>query len=129
SKPFICEIELKGQGGQVVRVRATVDDGAMVGVLCEEVYRREQKRLGPWRESKRRLRMANGTIIPSTGYWEEAMTFGGVEEQVAFEVFPSGGSWSFLLAKPLLERFRAVHDYETDIITLCKGEERVCVKN
>jgi hypothetical protein len=37
---------------------------------------------------------------------------------MVFEVFPSGGSWSFLFGKPLLERFAAVHDYDTDTIRI-----------
>ncbi|KAJ7352144.1 hypothetical protein DFH08DRAFT_956955 [Mycena albidolilacea] len=37
---------------------------------------------------------------------------------MVFEVFPSGGSWSFLFGKPLLECFAAVHDYGTDTIRI-----------
>jgi hypothetical protein len=38
--------------------------------------------------------------------------------RACFEVFPSGGSWSFLFGKPLLEGFGAVHDYAVDTITV-----------
>ncbi|KAJ7602166.1 hypothetical protein DFH06DRAFT_1351596 [Mycena polygramma] len=129
SKPFIQAIELKGPGGQAVQIQGTVDDGAMVGVLCEEVYKQQRDKLGPLGRSRRRLRMADGTIIPSSGCWTGQMIFGTLEEEVTVEVFPSGGSWSFLFAKPLLEQFRAVHDYETDIITLRRGEEQIHLKN
>jgi hypothetical protein len=38
-------------------------------------------------------------------------------------VFPSGGSWSFLFRKPMLERFTAIHDYGADIIKI-QGDGR-----
>ncbi len=36
----------------------------------------------------------------------------------SFEVFSSGGGWDFLFGKPLLEAFKAVHDYKTDLVRI-----------
>ena len=35
-----------------------------------------------------------------------------------FEVFNSGGSWAFLLGKPLLRRFNAKQDFEADTVEI-----------
>lgn len=39
------------------------------------------------------------------------MEWGGIYQRCAFEIFQSGGAWSFLLGKPMLARFNALHDY------------------
>ncbi|KAI0781883.1 hypothetical protein C8Q75DRAFT_696317, partial [Abortiporus biennis] len=67
--------------------------------------------LGDMRTSVRNLRMANGSIVPSTGCWIGDMVWGLVQVRGWFEVFPSGGAWTFLLGKPMLEIFCTVHDY------------------
>jgi hypothetical protein len=36
----------------------------------------------------------------------------------SFEVFDSNGAWSALFGKPLLGKFRAVHDYDTDTVKI-----------
>jgi hypothetical protein len=38
--------------------------------------------------------------------------------KAAFEVFPSGGSWSMLDSKPLLKQFKAIHDYKDDMLKI-----------
>ncbi|KAJ6484849.1 hypothetical protein C8R45DRAFT_904026, partial [Mycena sanguinolenta] len=121
SVPFICEIEVEGPRGERERIRALEDDGAMVNAMCTGLYSVVRHRIGELRQSGRTLRMANGALVPSIGYWEGYIHFGGVRVQAGFEVFPSGGSWSFLFGKPLLESFGAVHDYATDTITV-RGE-------
>jgi hypothetical protein len=73
--------------------------------------------------------MANGALVPSVGYWEGYIRFGGVRVRASFEVFPSGGSWSFLFGKPLLEAFGAVHDYATDTIMVCGEKGPTTVSN
>ncbi|RXW14873.1 hypothetical protein EST38_g10981 [Candolleomyces aberdarensis] len=45
-----------------------------------------------------------------------------------FEVFSSGGAWTVLIGKPLLEGFGAIHDYSTDTISIPKrGSKEVAV--
>ncbi|KAJ6590222.1 hypothetical protein B0H10DRAFT_2233705 [Mycena sp. CBHHK59/15] len=118
SVPFICGIEIEGPRGESVRVRALEDDGAMVSAMCTALYEKERHRIGELKHSGKTLRMANGTLIPSMGFWEGYIRFGGARVRGCFEVFPSGGSWSFLFGKPLLEEFGAVHDYKADSITV-----------
>ncbi|KAJ7115618.1 hypothetical protein C8R43DRAFT_1155206, partial [Mycena crocata] len=116
SVPFICGIEVEGPKGELERIRALEDDGAMVNAMCTTLYEVIQHRIGRLRRSGKTLRMANGTLVPSTGYWDGYIRFGGGRVRAAFEVFPSGGSWSFLFGKPLLEGFGAIHDYANDTI-------------
>ncbi|TRM66811.1 hypothetical protein BD626DRAFT_387370, partial [Schizophyllum amplum] len=102
--------------GEVVRVRALKDDGAQVAAMDTAFYEARKHRLGALKPSTKRLRMANGAVIPSGGRWEGQMRLSGVQARVSFEVFPSGGNWSFLLGKPLLEALQVVHDYATDTV-------------
>ncbi|KAK0470677.1 hypothetical protein IW261DRAFT_1294660, partial [Armillaria novae-zelandiae] len=117
-KPFMQLIMLDGPLGEVVRLPASVDDGALVGIMCARVYDRAAHRLGALRPSFKKLRMANGVLVPSRGSWEGTMTFGPAKAKVVFEVFASSGGWSFLFGKPLLEQFQAVHDYVDDTISV-----------
>ncbi|KAJ7248274.1 hypothetical protein B0H12DRAFT_986450, partial [Mycena haematopus] len=116
--PFICGIEVEGPQGELERIRALEDDGALVNAMCTALYEVIKHRIGRLQQSEKTLRMANGALVPSTGYWEGYIRFGGARVRASFEVFPSGGSWSFLFGKPLLESFRAVHDYAADTITV-----------
>ncbi|KAJ7107510.1 hypothetical protein C8R44DRAFT_591499, partial [Mycena epipterygia] len=116
--PFVCWIEIEGPRGERVRIRALVDNGALVNMMCIEMYDAVKHRIGGLRRSGRTLHMANGALVPSRGFWEGWIGFGGARVKTAFEVFPSGGSWSFLFGKPLLEQFGASHNYATDIIQI-----------
>lgn len=72
--------------------------------------------------------MANGAIVPSHGIWQGVIKFGGVCREGQFEVFPSGGAWTMLFGKPLLEEFRMIQDYTTDelvVPTLEGGTVRI----
>ncbi|KII90757.1 hypothetical protein PLICRDRAFT_106573, partial [Plicaturopsis crispa FD-325 SS-3] len=88
----------------------------MVNSICQNVFRGLRPSLGALKTSSRVLRMADGTVVPSQGQWEGEVSLGGVLARAAFEVFPSGGGWSLLFGKPLLTRFRALHDYGTDML-------------
>jgi hypothetical protein len=118
SVPFIGEIEAEGPRGEVVKIRALVDDGALVCAMCTEMYEGVKHRIGGLKRLRKTLRMANGALVSSRGYWNGYVQIGGAHVQIVFEVFPSGGSWLFLFRKPLLERFAAVHDYGTDTIKI-----------
>ena len=49
--------------------------------------------------------MGNGVIVPSEAVWWGKMQLGNVSVEGKFEVFNSGGSWAFLLGKPMLRLF------------------------
>ncbi|KAJ6456905.1 hypothetical protein C8R45DRAFT_1185017, partial [Mycena sanguinolenta] len=118
SVPFVCEIEAEGPKGELVKIRASVDDGAMVNAMCTEMYEGVKSRMGRLQRSGRTLRMANGAEVSSRGYWAGYVRLGGVRQWTSFEIFPSGGSWSFLFGKPLLEQYAATHDYVADVIQI-----------
>ncbi|KAH8799275.1 hypothetical protein DL96DRAFT_1564687 [Flagelloscypha sp. PMI_526] len=107
SIPFKCYTDLKTTVNDVT-ILASVDDGAMVGGLDENLYKRERKTLGMLRKSRRRLKTADGTTIIPRGVWQGVMEWGGVRKEVELEVFKSGGGWSILLGKPILEKFSAI---------------------
>jgi len=62
--------------------------------------------------------MANGVIVPSQVVWKGVLELGGLQAEGEFEVFDSGGGWEFLFRKPLLHRFKALHDFGTDTVTI-----------
>ncbi|KAJ7233815.1 hypothetical protein C8J57DRAFT_1090226, partial [Mycena rebaudengoi] len=118
SMPFVCYIEAEGPRGELIRIRSLVDNGAMVCAMCTTMYEAVKHRLGKLKRSGKMLRMANGVLVPSRGYWEGNVRFGGATVWAVFKVFPSGGSWSFLFGKPLLEAFEAMHNYTMDVIVV-----------
>jgi hypothetical protein len=44
--------------------------------MCATVFKKVQHRLGRWRKSDKRLRMGNGTVIPSLAVWNGRMRLG-----------------------------------------------------
>lgn len=129
TRPFLHGIEIHNVTGEVVRVTAFIDSGAMTNVMCSEVWKRVGRRLGQSIPSWKKLRMANGTVVPSEGTWMGQIVWGGKKVCGQFEIFPSGGSWSFLLGKPLLEQFGAIYRYDTDTILLRDGTQYVELQN
>jgi hypothetical protein len=128
SVPFIQNVLLQGGGGEEI-LEAIVDDGAMANAIDEDTYRKARRGIGELEWSGRVLRMADGRIVPSRGRWCGRVTFGGVERQGEFEVFPSGGAWVVLFGKPLLGDFGAWHGYEEDVIMLRDENRTVRVEN
>jgi hypothetical protein len=116
--PFLHMLHLLGPQGEVVRVSALFDGCAMVSAMCATVFKKVQHRLGRWRKSDKRLRMGNGTVIPSLAVWNSRMRLGEATVEGKFEVFDSGGSWAFLLGKPLLKVFHAKQAYRTDTVSI-----------
>jgi hypothetical protein len=116
--PFLHNIEILGPNGEINRVRALSNGGAMVGAMCTSIFHKVQHRMGNSEPSKRLLRMANGAIEPSKRWWEGPIRLGNVIVQGQFEVFNSGGGWGFLFGKPLLWLFNTIHNYDTDTVTV-----------
>jgi hypothetical protein len=90
----------------------------MVAAMCITVFDKIKHRLGKWKRSEKRLRMGNGVIVPSLAVWRGKMKLGKVVIEGEFEVFDSGGSWAFLLGKPLLRLFRAKQAYGPDTVSI-----------
>ena len=129
TKPFIHQVRFHGPQGEVVRVWANIDDGAMREVMSTSMFRKVKHRLGTVSPSSQLLRVANGVIVQSEAKWEGKIEANGVSTEVRFEVFDSGGKWDFLFGKTLLEAFKAVHDYKSDEIQLIGDGGETTLKN
>jgi len=123
SIPFVQNVQLKGPKGEIVRMRSVFDDGAMVNTIDAKVYSQVKPRLSPLQLSKRLLRMADGRLVPLMGTWSGMVSVVDVEHYGEFEVFDSGDAWALLFGKPLLKKFRAIHDYDLDQMYLSIGDE------
>ena len=128
--PFTHWLCMHGPQGEIVRVQALFDGGAMVGAMCTTFFNRIQHRLhGQTKPSGRRLRMANGVIVPSQAVWKGVLELGGLRVEGEFEVFDSGDGWEFLFGKPLLHCFKALHDFEADTVTIRSVGNSVMLHN
>ena len=128
--PFVHWLILHGPQGKKVRTKALFDRGVMVGAMCTSFFTKNQHQLcGQTKPSDRHLRMANRTIIQSEAVWNGVLELGGIRAEAEFEIFDSRGSWEFLFRKPLLHRFRALHDFDTDTVTIRSACESVILCN
>ena len=129
TKPFIHQVRFHGPRGKIVRVWANIDNGTMKEVMSSAMFRKVKHRMGTAAPSSQLLQVANGTIIRSEARWEGCVDINGIDADVAFEVFDSGGKWDFLFGKTLLETFKAVHNYESDEITVHGKKGNVTLSN
>jgi hypothetical protein len=51
------------------------------------------------------------------------ITVDEVSHTGTFKVFDSNGAWSVLFGKPLLKIFKVVHNYNSDIMKIPKGND------
>ncbi|KIK31958.1 hypothetical protein CY34DRAFT_47488, partial [Suillus luteus UH-Slu-Lm8-n1] len=112
--PFLHYTSFLGLHGEIVRVKALFNEGAMTSVMCASVFDNVKHRLGNWHPSSKHLRMADGAVVQSEAVWKGEVSIGGIQAQGEFEVLCSRGGWKFLFGKPLLQAFKAIHDYEVD---------------
>jgi hypothetical protein len=127
--PFIHQIELEGPQGEIVRVRALFDDGAMISAMCTSVFEKVKHRLNNWSRLQRRLRMVNGDIVEAVARWTGTVQIEGIKAQSTFEVFNSRGNWGFLIGKLTLQAFAAVHEYTLDIIEITDQARMIVISN
>ena len=129
AKPFIHQIKLHGPQGEIVRVWATFDEGALMEAMSTSAFEKSKHRMGKLLPSSLLLRMANGTVMSSKGRWEGVMEIGNTKVKGSFEVFDSLGAWDFLLGKRLKNAFKAVHNYEVDEVTIKGNSGETTLKN
>ena len=67
TRPFIHQIQIQGLQGEVVRVWATFDEGALMEAMSTETFEKAKHRMGALAPSSLLLRMVNGTIVRSLG--------------------------------------------------------------
>lgn len=127
--PFVHEVGFEGPHGELVRVRSLFDEGAMVAAMDAGLFERVKHRLSGWGPSRRCLRMADGTRVQPKACWKGRIRLGRMLVMGEFEVFDSGGGWSFLFSKPLLRQFKAIHDYEDDTIQIRQLGESETLSN
>jgi hypothetical protein len=128
--PFVHNISTVGWEGKLVAVKGLFDDGAMASAISQSKYRELEKDIGRLLPSACSLRMANGVEVPSIGRWRGAFNIKGVQTVGYFKVFEGGSAgWEFLVGKPLLRAFRAMHNYETDTVLVREGEKEVLLYN
>jgi hypothetical protein len=53
--PFLQNIEFTGPQGEIVRVTALFDKGAMISAMCTSTFNKVKHRLGNWKPSNKRL--------------------------------------------------------------------------
>ncbi|KAG2344885.1 hypothetical protein BDR05DRAFT_836432, partial [Suillus weaverae] len=97
-------------------VKVLFDKGAMISAMCMIVFDSVKHHLGNWRVSVKKLRMANGVLVPSKGTWKGKVIIAGVNIQREFEVLENSREWKFLLGKLMLQAFKTIHEYETDTV-------------
>jgi len=73
--------------------------------------------------------MADGTIVKAEAVWTGTIQINNICTQGLFEVFDSGGSWSFLFWKPLMKAFDAVHYYLKDKVTITSKGRTATLSN
>lgn len=127
--PFIHRIELDSPKGEIIRIRALFDDGAMVSAMCTLIFQKVKHQLHNLMQSNKHLCMADGSIIRPIGKWTGTIRIKGIKTQSTFEVFDSGKSWGFVLGKPTLHVFTAVHDYKTDTISIADEGGTITLDN
>jgi len=127
--PFMHSIALKGTKGRIVHVQGVFDSGTMVNAMCSSVYENIKHKLPTLHPSKCRLRMANGSVIPSMGLWIGHVSMGRSTVICSIEVFPSRGSWAFLVRKPMQCSFGAIHNHVTDKISIPSDTEHKILTN
>lgn len=116
--PFKHTLKLHGTQGKTVAVNALFDGGAMVSAMDAAFFQTIKHGLANWSPSQQHLRMANGVIVPSQAVWKGTIEIQDITVRGEFEVFDSKGGWTFLFGKLLLRRFRASHDYYSDVVTI-----------
>jgi hypothetical protein len=73
--------------------------------------------------------VANGTEITPIGRWFGTVKVAGIGAPSWFEVFDSHGAFDIILGKPWLQRVKAIHDYETDQITITENGNTETISN
>ncbi|KAJ7734804.1 hypothetical protein B0H16DRAFT_1327400, partial [Mycena metata] len=129
SVPFKHRIQIHGPQGEIVCIYVLFNSGTMVCVMDEKVFEGLRNHLRRTSPPTKQLRLANGLIMPSKAHWEGEIEVEGVKVRGSSEVFDSGGSWEFLLSKPMQAALGVIHDMRRDVVTLEAGGRRATITN
>ena len=61
--------------------------------------------------------------------WFGTVQVGNISAESWFEVFDSNGAFDVILGKPWLRQVKAIHDYDTDTLTISQGKISETVMN
>jgi hypothetical protein len=128
-RPFVHKVQLLGPKGEIVRVHAVFNDGAMICMMCSQIYKKVKHRLQGWKPSKCVLHMANRVLVKSQAMWTGKVRLGSIQAEGTIEVFNSSRGWLFLFGKPMLQAFKANHDYEWDMIQVRDNQSVAKLRN
>ncbi|KAF8153653.1 hypothetical protein K438DRAFT_1522675, partial [Mycena galopus ATCC 62051] len=117
-EPFMHWIAVHRPKGEKVRTKGLFDGGAMVAAMDKGFWERNRGRMGGGKPSLKTLRIASGQLVDSEAMWEGVIEVEGVRVRGSFEVFDSGGGWTFLFGKPLQTALGAIHDYKKDVVSI-----------
>jgi len=96
--PFMHWLWLHGPQGEVVRVNALFDRGAMVRAMCSLIFEKVKHHFhGQAKPSSQLLRMVNGIVIQSQAVWKGMLELKGIHIEGEFKVFNSSGAGSSCL--------------------------------
>jgi hypothetical protein len=123
STPFLHTVQLQGTKGEIVWIKSTFDDSALVNAIDTNFFKEVKHRLTPLQTSGHILCMADGRLWPSKGAWTRKVTVADMPKTGTFEVFDSNGAWLALFSKPLLEKFKAVHNYDSDTVKILNNND------
>ena len=121
---FRYDIFILNGNAPVIKVRAIFDSGAVINAMCAHVFDRIKHRLSGWEPHETRLRVANGQILKTAAKWTGSIQIENITVEGSFMVFDSGGGWDFIVGNPLMENFRAVHDFGNHSVTIKGGTEK-----
>lgn len=128
--PFRHWLCLHRPWGEVERVNVLFDRGVMVGAMCLLFFEKVKHGLdGQVRPSNRLLQVANRAVIQLQAIWRGVSELNRIRAEGEFEAFNSGGGWAVLFGKPLLQRFQAVHDYHTDMVSIQSDNKSAILHN
>ena len=76
-----------------------------------------------------RIKVANGTKLKLLGRWFGTVQVGNISAESWFEVSNSHGAFDIILGKPWLRQVKAIHNYDTDTLTISQGKISETVMN
>lgn len=85
--------------------------------------------LSPLSPSTTKISVANGQEITPIGRWYGTIRIGQIGAPSSFEVFESNGAFDIILGKPWLKAVKAIHDYDTDEITISHNGQSEVITN
>ena len=112
---WVC---LQGPRRERVWMRAVIDGGAMLNMLCASEWEKQKDWLTLLQLSDVILSITDNHRIPSEGTWTGVMDVAGAKMTQSFEVFDSNGTFEVILGKLWLKSVQVTHHYTTDEITM-----------